>query len=547
MLFVLLLLASLATSLFIGLNTLESRLMADRKDETRQLVEVAMGITRSWYEKEKAGLLSREAAQAAALEELRQIRYSGDNYFFVQRYDGVTLAIPDRKLEGKNRLSATDADGVPNVRLQIEAAKNGGGFVFYRFPRAGTAQPVQKLSYAAGFDAWQWALCTGIYIDDVNAVYVQTVELYALVGGAIALVAAALAFFIGRSISRPVSIITDRMTQLAGGDLDIVVPFMDDPHEMGSLARALDVFKANRRKAEELAAAQQAEQAAKTRRQERVAQITNDFQAQAAQAIEAVARAAEDVQLQSRRLAEMAESSRAGVAAVSHAATETTGNVEAVAGAAEELSAAAGEVNERVVGSTEVVKRAVTETAHSNERMRGLVEAAERIGAIIQVIQDIASRTNLLALNATIEAARAGEAGKGFAVVATEVKQLANQTTKATEEIQTQVGAIQDETGRAVEAIGNIDKTVEEMSKISTAIAAAMEQQGSATQDIARNITSAAERMGAVSSNIANIGSAAETTSEAASGLQRASDQLRNHAAALETHMRDFLEQMRAA
>ena len=243
----------------------------------------------------------------------------------------------------------------------------------------------------------------------------------------------------------------------------------------------------------------------------------------------------------------MAKHSRSNVAVVSHAATETTNNVQTVAGAAEELSAAVGEVNRRVVKSTDIVRRAVDETDRTNVTMRGLVDAAKRIGTIVQVIQDIASQTNLLALNATIEAARAGEAGRGFAVVASEVKSLANQTTKATEEIETQVGAIQDETERAVDAISNIGKTVDEMSEISTAIATAMEEQGATTQEIARNIGQVADSTKEVSANIAGVSSAAENTSQAAGELQKASDDLRNQASVLEQEMKGFLGEMRVA
>jgi methyl-accepting chemotaxis protein len=253
------------------------------------------------------------------------------------------------------------------------------------------------------------------------------------------------------------------------------------------------------------------------------------------------------VQKHARGLADMARNSKTSIEAVGHAALDTTGNVQAVAGAAEELSAAVGDVNRRVVKSTDIVRRAVTETDRTNATMRGLVDAAHRIGTIVKVIQDIASQTNLLALNATIEAARAGDAGKGFAVVAGEVKTLANQTTKATEEIQTQVGAIQNETGRAVEAIGNIGKTVDELSEISTAIASAMEQQGATTHDIARNINQAADRTREVSTNVRSVGDAAETTSTAAGELQQASDDLRSQAAQLEAEMKDVLGQMRAA
>ncbi len=552
LLFTPVLLVALGVSLAIGLSTLRGSLIEDRKDEIKRLVEVARDTVQYWYNEEKSGRLTREEAQERAKAQLRKLRYGNDDYFFVQRYDGVTLVQANPALEGKNRLDATDLDGVPIVRLQIEAGKRGGDFVYYRWGRLGGVNepgntPVPKLSYGLGFDPWEWSICTGIYIDDVDAVYWSTALQYFAFGGVILLATSMLAFFIARSISQPMSVITGRMAMLADGKLNVEVPFLGEPHEMGQMARALHVFKLSRRKAEELTLAQQGEQASKLLRQERLEHLIGAFHERTARIIEAVARAAEHVQAHARTLAQMAKHSRANVAVVSHAATETTNNVQAVAGAAEELSAGVGDVNRRVVKSTDIVRRAVDETDRTNATMRGLVDAAKRIGTIVQVIQDIASQTNLLALNATIEAARAGEAGRGFAVVASEVKSLANQTTKATEEIETQVGAIQNETERAVEAISNIGKTVDEMSEISTAIATAMEEQGSTTQEIARNIGQVADSTKEVSANIAGVSSAAENTSQAAGELQKASDDLRNQASVLEEEMKGFLGEMRAA
>jgi methyl-accepting chemotaxis protein len=540
---------ALAASLILALQNLHQSLLRERQEMTKELVQVAVGVAQNWKSKVKPGGLTDPQAQDGAKEELRGIRFGDDNYFFIQKYDGVVVLNPNKPaLEGQNRMeTGVDADGVPQVKLQIEAAKAGGGWVPYRFTRVGTAQPVPKLSYAVGFKDWEWAMGTGIYIDDVDAIYYATALKYTVVVATILSLAAALAYLIARSIRQPLLLITERMGRLAEGHLDIEVPFLGDPNELGLLARALNVFKNNRRKADELAAAQHAEQEAKLHRQQTVERLMADFHQRSARVIEAVARAAEGVQTHARRLADMARDSKTSIEAVGHAALDTTGNVQAVAGAAEELSAAVGDVNRRVVKSTDIVKRAVSETDRTNATMRGLVDAAHRIGTIVKVIQDIASQTNLLALNATIEAARAGDAGKGFAVVAGEVKTLANQTTKATEEIQAQVGAIQSETGRAVEAIGNIGKTVDEMSEISTAIASAMEQQGATTHDIARNINQAADRTREVSTNVRSVGDAAETTSTAAGELQQASDDLRGQAAQLETEMKQFLGQMRAA
>ena len=554
MLFMPILFVALGVTVWFGLSEQHRILIDDRKEELRNLVDVARSIVIAWHDKEDKKLLSTEEAQKGARDELAQLRFeNGTNYFFVQRYDGVTQVQFNRELEGKNRLETRDSDGVPTVERQIEAAKRGGDFVFYRNPRHGgitsdaSQELVPKMSYARGFDPWEWAICAGVYIDDVDSIYYRFMTIYlAIVIGVIAFAMVA-AYFIGRSISGPLGLITRRMALMTEGNLDVDVPFLDYPNELGQLAHALDVFKQNRRRADELAAAQASEQEAKRRRQETLERLIGDFHRRTARVTEAVARAAEHVQSHASRLASMAKQSRTNIEVVSQAAVETTGNVQAVAGAAEELSTAVSDVNERVIKSTDVAGRAVAEADRTNATIRGLVDAAQRIGTIVKVIQDIASQTNLLALNATIEAARAGDAGKGFAVVASEVKTLASQTTQATEEIQTQVGAIQSETGRAVEAIANIGRTVDEMSAIATAIAAAMEQQGATTHDIARNINQAADRTREVSSNLTSVGEAAETTSQAATELQMASEDLRGQATLLEKEMKEFTGEMRAA
>ncbi|MTJ79963.1 MAG: HAMP domain-containing protein [Telmatospirillum sp.] len=551
MLFLPLLLVALSVTAWFGLSELHDDLLNDRKEEIRSLVQVARGVADYWHDKEVSGQMTREQAQQAARDQLWRLRFGNNIYFFIQTYDGVTVLQLNRELEGKNRLDVVDADGKPTVRMQIEAAKRGGDVIYYRQTRTGGegtgADAIDKMAFALGYEPWQWAVCTGIYIDDVDTIYWHSALLYGGLLLIVLAVTAALSYLISRSISQPLETVTDAMTRLADGDLSVDVPFSSDRHELGKLAHALQVFKTNRRHAEDLAREQAAEQAEKLRRQEVVESLIAGFRDRSGRIIAAASSAAGQVQDHAVKLAEMAAQSQSRVDAVTSAANDTSGNVQTIAGAAEELSAAVREVNQQVTQSTDVAAQAVDQADQTSVTMAGLTEAAQRIGSIVTVIQDIASQTNLLALNATIEAARAGDAGKGFAVVASEVKTLANQTTKATEEIQTHVASIQAETARANDAISGIGRTVAEMRNISASIAAAMEEQGATTQEIARNISLAADRTRTVSTHISGVAEAALATNSAAGALKGASDSLRQEAGVLTSEMTAFFDSIRRA
>jgi len=242
-----------------------------------------------------------------------------------------------------------------------------------------------------------------------------------------------------------------------------------------------------------------------------------------------------------------ADQSSALVSAVASAAEETSVNVQTVSSGTEELSSSIAEIGRQVVNSSEIARKAVAEAGETDSTMQGLADNAARISVVVDLIQTIASQTNLLALNATIEAARAGDAGRGFAVVASEVKSLANQTAKATDEIRQQIVSMQTVTTTAVGAIRNISNTISEINEVTTAIAAAVEEQGAATREIARNIQHAAGGTSEVSSNIVGVSSASSQAGTAAGQVLTASDALRREADVLREEIDAFLSNIRAA
>jgi len=260
--------------------------------------------------------------------------------------------------------------------------------------------------------------------------------------------------------------------------------------------------------------------------------------------VDVVASASTELQSSAESLAGTAEESTRQSSTAAAAAEQASTSVQTVASAAEELSSSISEINRQVSQSAEIAKGAVDEATRTNTVIQGLAEAAEKIGEVVRLINDIASQTKLLALNATIEAARAGEAGKGFAVVASEVKNLADQTSKATTQIASQIGGMQTETKNAVSAISQIGATIGKISEISTTIASAVEQQGAATQEIARNVQQAAAGTQEVSNNISGVTQAATQTGAAAAEILKASGELAKQSDALKGEIDTFMSRL---
>jgi methyl-accepting chemotaxis protein len=534
----------------LALYSIRNQMMTDRQAKIQQMVELGHGILAHYQKLESGGKLSREQAQAAALAEIKELRYDKVEFFWINDMAPNMVMSPAKpELDGKPVGEFKDPTGNHLFRGFVDVVqKQGAGFYSYLWPKLGFEQPVRKLSYVRGFAPWGWIIGTGIYLDDVDTVFRQTGWTFAWICLVIFVLVLATSLAVSRSVTRALATITALTEKLASGDDDFEVPYTTRRDEVGSLARALRVFKDNAAAVRKMHGEQQElKQKADDDKRRMMTELASRFEASVETVVLDVFGEASEMQNAAESMSMRANHASGRANSVAEAFSQASENVQAVASAAGQLSASINEISHRVAQAAQVSDKAADDGQRANTTVQGLAAAANKIGEVIGLINQIAAQTNLLALNATIEAARAGEAGKGFAVVAAEVKSLATQTAKATDEISTQISSIQVETASVVGDIQNILATITEINEISSSIASAVEEQGVATRAIAQSVQDAASGTNRVSQNISEVNTATTETGQVAGTVLTSSARLTDKLRRLQDEVSSFVTSVRAA
>ena len=553
----LLLITAVFSTVLVGMTTfmlldMRSGMIEDRRAKLRALVEAAVNTVNRYGDLAAAGKMPAEEAQKTALAVLAGMNFDGKNYFLVFDRNGILKMHPTRKDDiGHNMLDPkqeTSANYIGYLNAATTQAPLEGFSVFIGRRPGSTVNDTPKL-FLSSFDKhWGWVVTTGIFLDDINALFLSRaawVAGFVATGLALSLL---LTMALGRSITRPLNRTVNALEELGTGRFDAEVSHDNGQTEIGRLSRAFLQFRDRMRETEELRARQMdAEEQARTDRRNAMARVADEFDTAVGSVVESLFAEVERTSRTVAQLSKSAEESSAGTGRVDGAAHAVSENIQTVASATAELSASIGEIGRQIHMTRDIARQTRNTSTQTEERVAALSDSVEAIGEIIEIINSIAGQTNLLALNATIEAARAGEAGRGFSVVASEVKALASQTTKATEDIRRNIEAVRDATREAVDAVRAISTSINGLDESAGTIAAAVEEQNAATSEISRNTAITAEQTRAITQAINEVAKSMSGTDQAARQVEEYSTAMRGRFEEMRREVHAFLGRIRAA
>ncbi|MTJ81038.1 MAG: HAMP domain-containing protein [Telmatospirillum sp.] len=532
----------------ISAELIHKQMVNDKIEKTRGIVETTRDVAKVYYERVQKGEMDEATAQAQVKVIVRGLRYDGDNYVYIHDFSGTVLAHgvkPER--ENRNFIDEKDAAGNLYIREISEVASHGTGHLTYYFPKAGGTKPYPKLASVATFQPWGWIFASGTYIDDIEDQYLTVIGILAGVGVVILAICGTAGILLSRSIAKPLSVLADVTRHLAGGDYSVTVPTGQSIEEIDVLAQAVGGLRDEARAAEALRG-EQKDNERRNEEERRAAdlRLAEAFESKVLALVDQVCQSASEMEGMLKGMSEDSGTTQDRMQVTSSSMEESTLAIQNVASASEELGSSISEISRQVAEAADISRTAVEETRNTNDMMEKLAGSAERISEVIKLINAIAGQTNLLALNATIEAARAGDAGKGFAVVAGEVKNLALQTSRATDEISEQVTTVQTDTKRTVEAVKGIGRVIDHVRELSAGIASAVEEQGAATQEITRNVHLVSGKTREVTDDVGNVTASAVRNVTTASKLVEMSAGLAGNLRALHGAVTEFVTEIRS-